>query len=639
MSDSKGCSMSSTEKDVKKPKPCCACPETKKARDECMILFGEERCGELIEAHKRCMRQYGYEVKIPRLFLFKSYILVVKDHELLTNLNLVQLQVCQQDILKADIAVKNRIGEIKQQKFTSQKEIAQCTRCIKDEMAKLAHLIDALEKFANKITFRAGRTELLAQVKEHRNELEKNRQMLRQAILGFLKVMEEQSRSYLLQSDDDSQDIEFRNRKKRAENLKTQTLKATESLASLVSKMSDQLKLSEDTTSALIHSSFLLKDTESEYSSMGSHIQSGGKLISKYGRRECTDKILITFALLLYVVVIFNIMDEEGGKTLEMAQEELIETLRKNRAEDAKRLLQKYDALRSRKDDSGRTAIHWAASGGCLEIVQFCVSQHEDDAVASDDMGWTPLMIACSAGRLEVVRYLISLPLVDVNTPNNNKQTALHYAASKNRPQITAILLKSGANVNAQDNYQATPLHRAASQGHEKIVPILLHEPGLRINLADSAGCTALHLAVDEQREDIAILLVEHGADLYFQNKEKRTPLSLVKTSELRMKLKAAADRYSSKMQMAENTFLYCDIKVWMYVVVCVAMIAGSLEVYHAIRNYNKMDKLTDKLLLIGIPIIFVCAAILGFLATCWDNAHLLCPLLIIFVRFCFFLL
>lgn len=27
------------------------------------------------------------------------------------------------------------------------------------------------------------------------------------------------------------------------------------------------------------------------------------------------------------------------------------------------------------------------------------------------------------------------------------------------------------------------------------------------------------HLAVDEQREDIAILLVEHGADLYFQNK------------------------------------------------------------------------------------------------------------------------
>ncbi|KAK6101391.1 Ankyrin repeats (3 copies) family protein [Brugia pahangi] len=240
-------------------------------------------------------------------------------------------------------------------------------------------------------------------------------------------------------------------------------------------------------------------------------------------------------------------MYEKHTKTLEAARTELVESLRKNKAEDAKRLLQKYDTLRSGKDDSGRVAIHWAASGGCLEIVQFCISQQKDDAIALDDMGWTPLMIACSAGRLEVVQYLVTLPLVDVNTPNNNKQTALHYAASKNRPQITTILLKNGANVNAQDNYQATPLHRAASQGHEKIVPILLNEPSLRINLTDSAGCTALHLAVEEQREDIAILLVEHGADLYFENKEKETPLALVKTSELRMKLKAAADRYSSK--------------------------------------------------------------------------------------------
>ncbi|VDK71497.1 unnamed protein product [Onchocerca ochengi] len=224
------------------------------------------------------------------------------------NLNLVQLQVCQQDILKADIAVKNHIEEIRQQKFMTQKEITQCTRDIKDEMAKLAHSIETLEKFANKINFRNDRIELLAQVKEHRNELERNRQMLRQAILEFVKVMEEQSRNYLLQGGDDPQDIEFRSRRKRAENLKSQTLKATESLSSLVSKMSDQLKLSEDTTSTLIHSSFLLKDTESEYSSMGAHIQSGGKLISKYGRRECTDKILITFALLLYVVVIFYIL-------------------------------------------------------------------------------------------------------------------------------------------------------------------------------------------------------------------------------------------------------------------------------------------------------------------------------------------
>lgn len=46
----------------KKLKPCCACPETKKARDECIITKGEDHCGELIEAHKQCMRSLGFNI-------------------------------------------------------------------------------------------------------------------------------------------------------------------------------------------------------------------------------------------------------------------------------------------------------------------------------------------------------------------------------------------------------------------------------------------------------------------------------------------------------------------------------------------------------------------------------------------------
>jgi cytochrome c oxidase assembly protein subunit 17 len=46
----------------KKLKPCCACPETKKIRDACIVEKGEENCGEEIEAHKRCMRKMGFNV-------------------------------------------------------------------------------------------------------------------------------------------------------------------------------------------------------------------------------------------------------------------------------------------------------------------------------------------------------------------------------------------------------------------------------------------------------------------------------------------------------------------------------------------------------------------------------------------------
>jgi len=49
-------------KPTEKLKPCCACPETKRPRDECIIERGEENCRELIEAHKECMRSLGFKI-------------------------------------------------------------------------------------------------------------------------------------------------------------------------------------------------------------------------------------------------------------------------------------------------------------------------------------------------------------------------------------------------------------------------------------------------------------------------------------------------------------------------------------------------------------------------------------------------
>lgn len=47
----------------KKLKICCACPETKEQRDECMVMNGEEGCKQLIEAHKACLRAAGFDIK------------------------------------------------------------------------------------------------------------------------------------------------------------------------------------------------------------------------------------------------------------------------------------------------------------------------------------------------------------------------------------------------------------------------------------------------------------------------------------------------------------------------------------------------------------------------------------------------
>lgn len=49
---------------TKKPqkKICCACPETKINRDNCLLLKSEEECKPEIELHIQCLRNEGFNV-------------------------------------------------------------------------------------------------------------------------------------------------------------------------------------------------------------------------------------------------------------------------------------------------------------------------------------------------------------------------------------------------------------------------------------------------------------------------------------------------------------------------------------------------------------------------------------------------
>ncbi|KAJ6894294.1 hypothetical protein NC652_028151 [Populus alba x Populus x berolinensis] len=45
-----------------KKKICCACPETKKLRDECIVEHGEAACAKWIDAHRQCLRAEGFNI-------------------------------------------------------------------------------------------------------------------------------------------------------------------------------------------------------------------------------------------------------------------------------------------------------------------------------------------------------------------------------------------------------------------------------------------------------------------------------------------------------------------------------------------------------------------------------------------------
>ena len=97
-------------------------------------------------------------------------------------------------------------------------------------------------------------------------------------------------------------------RERKSRQMRSAAHETTKSLGSLVQRMSDEVKLSEQTTMIITTSSSTLRDTHVHMNAIGQTIRSGGKLITKYGRRETTDKILLVLALLLYFGVILYIL-------------------------------------------------------------------------------------------------------------------------------------------------------------------------------------------------------------------------------------------------------------------------------------------------------------------------------------------
>ncbi|CAH3040504.1 unnamed protein product [Pocillopora meandrina] len=208
-----------------------------------------------------------------------------------------------------------------------------------------------------------------------------------------------------------------------------------------------------------------------------------------------------------------------------MSRVEICSLAYEGKFNELKEKIELKPSLATKVDENERMPLHWAASGGHADVVKHLL----DLGVPTDnkdDAQWTPLMIAASAGRDAIVSMLISLG-ADVNTTNDGGQTPLHYAASRNRYEIAELLLQNGAHIDAQDKTSAaTPLHRAASRGHSKIVKLLLKH-NANCDIQDAEGNTALHMACEEDRAEIAVTLVENGATLSIENKMKMPPVEL----------------------------------------------------------------------------------------------------------------
>ena len=106
-----------------------------------------------------------------------------------------------------------------------------------------------------------------------------------------------------------TQYVLFRFRRKiNKENLVNTTSNITDSLISLSQKMAAEVARGQETMGTLVDSSKQVSETHEEFKNMSGHIQISKKLLTKFGRREFTDKLLIVLALIFFFCTVLYII-------------------------------------------------------------------------------------------------------------------------------------------------------------------------------------------------------------------------------------------------------------------------------------------------------------------------------------------
>jgi ankyrin repeat protein len=182
----------------------------------------------------------------------------------------------------------------------------------------------------------------------------------------------------------------------------------------------------------------------------------------------------------------------------------------------------------------GTTALHWAAHRGDLSAVEQLLRAGAR-VDATNAFGVTPLSLAVENGDRTVIARLLQRG-ADPNTTAPQGDTVLMAAARSGNVDIVRALVAAGADVNARESTRGqTALMWAAVEGHAEVVhqlvqsgadiKVVSHGPSSAPDVTGGASLykrntprvdlfTALQFAVQAGRVDAARELLDAGASL-----------------------------------------------------------------------------------------------------------------------------
>lgn len=173
----------------------------------------------------------------------------------------------------------------------------------------------------------------------------------------------------------------------------------------------------------------------------------------------------------------------------------------------------------------GQTPLHYASSGGCIELAKLLLD-YGSEIMATNDHGKTPLHLASAADVAE----LLILRGSNIEATSGAGGTPLHDASRAGRVAVAQVLVDSGACVSAHNRFTgSTPLHTAAQHGSTSMMRFLI-DNGASVLSTDKDGDTPLHDVWLSKKSAAAALdlLLKKGANISTPNNKGDTALNMM---------------------------------------------------------------------------------------------------------------
>ncbi|KAG5844271.1 vesicle transport protein SEC20 [Anguilla rostrata] len=215
----------------------------------------------------------------------------------------VHVRICGQEIIKYDLEIKALIQDIRECPGP-QSELMDLNSKVKEKFGQLRLRIQNLEQIGKEQDKETDKLAILSETESHRKQMLSNQMAWRKANLACKMSIDRVEKDELLLGGDAS----VRQRKTTKESLAQTSSDITESLMSISRMMSQQVEQSEEAISTLATSSRTVLETNEEFKAMTGTIHLGRRLITKYNRRELTDKLLIFLALALFLSTVLYIL-------------------------------------------------------------------------------------------------------------------------------------------------------------------------------------------------------------------------------------------------------------------------------------------------------------------------------------------